>query len=173
MKKTFLLAFLISIIFGFYSCESGTNVTIEESFQELKQVTPIPGVTVESMEVIQSERHDGYLTVRLNNGKQREAWCIEWNEEEAFGIQNGAKLHTTKGHNEWDKLNYFMKIKDDIRANDPDLTSREIQVVIWSLVNNPPFDVDKIGEYENIDPRVYKWPAAFRRSKSEEYRKPG
>lgn len=156
VKNTFLLAFFIGIIFSFSSCESSTNVTIEESFQELKNVTPISGVTIESMEVIQGNSLDSYLAVRLNNGKKREAWCIEWNEEEAFGLQNGAKLYTTKGHKEWKKLNYFMSKLNDFRANDPDLTSRDIQVVIWSLVNNPEFDVDKIAEYENIDPRIYK-----------------
>lgn len=140
------------------ACEPSTSTqpTISESFEEIKQITPLTGGHIERLEISKEDNEDSFLTVRLNNGMEREAWCIEWNEDQAFGIQNGAKLYSTAGHDAWKELNYFMRIKDDLRTNDPDLTPREIQVIIWSLINNPPFDVDKISEYKEIDPRIYK-----------------
>lgn len=156
-KSTFVIsAILLGFIFAFSACESSTEATLEESFEKLKQVTPLPGISVESMEVSTAENNDSYLSVSFNDGRAKEAWCIEWNEEEAFGIQNGVKFYTTKGHEAWEKLNYFMHIKDDLRAADPDLTTKDIQVIIWALIDNPSFDVNKISEYENIDERIYK-----------------
>lgn len=147
---------LIGTIIALTACETSTSTNLEESFQNLKKVTPITGIQIETLEVNNNANQEGYLTVRLNNGIEKEAWCIEWDEQEAFGIQNGAKLYSTKGHKEWEKVNYLMRIKDELKADDPELTPRDIQVVIWSLIDNPPFNVDKISEYENIDPRIFK-----------------
>lgn len=148
---------LMGILFAISACNNpSTDISIEESFQEIKKVTPITGAEIESMEIKKKDNQDSFLTVRLNDGVEREAWCIEWNEQEAFGIQNGARLYSTAGHDSWKKLNYFMSIKNDLRASDPELTAREIQVIIWSLIDSPSFDLDKISEYEEIDPRVYK-----------------
>jgi hypothetical protein len=96
------------------------------------------------------------FSVQLAYGSTGEGWCIEWNEDANFGTQNGAKLFSTKGHEEWGGgLNYFMNIKDDLRAKDPELTFQEIQVVIGSLIEHPSFEVDKIAGYENISSRIY------------------
>lgn len=157
VKNTFVISLILVGFTAFFSaCETSTKPDIEETFASLKQVTPIPGIAVETMEVSKVENDDSYLSVRFNNGQAKEAWCIEWNEEEAFGIQDGVKFYSTKGHKEWKKLNQFMRMKEDLRAADPSLTSRDIQVVIWSLIDTPSFDVDKISEYENIDERIYK-----------------
>lgn len=151
-----IITILMGILFAFSACKPSTDTGIEESFREIKKVTPISGVDIESMEINKKDNQDNFLTVQLNDGVEREAWCIEWNEEQAFGIQNGASLYSTSSHEDWKELNYFMSIKDDLRADDPELTAREIQVIIWSLIDNPSFDVDKISEYEEIDPRIYK-----------------
>ena len=98
---------------------------------------------------------DSFFSVSLD-GKPMEGWCIEWSEDASFGINEGTNLYSTKGQEAWKELNYFMAIKDDLRAQDPELTYKEIQVVIWSLINNPSFDVDKISAYENISERIYK-----------------
>jgi hypothetical protein len=154
MRKIGALAIIVGIVFAFSTCKPSTNSESEESFQKVKKVTPIPGSQNTTMD-LQLSDEDSYFTVRLNDGSTMEGWCIEWNKESVRGIQNNVELFSTEGRDEWKKLNYFMSIKDDLLAKDPDLTLLEIQVVIWSLVDNPSFDVDKISEYENIDRRIY------------------
>lgn len=148
---------LIGFLFAFTSCEQSTAPELEESFAKIKAVTPIPGAQNETMN-LQAGRDalDSYFTVTLNDGSSLEGWCIEWNEPSVRGIQKGVQLYSTKGKDEWKELNYFMSIKEDLRYRDPDLTYREIQAVIWSLVDNPSFDVDKVTEYKDFDPSFVK-----------------
>ena len=151
-----VVTIMIGIMFAFTSCEQSTSTELEESFAQVKQVTAIPGGQNTSMDLQNGHNQDSYFTVRLSDGISREAWCVEWNEPSISGPQDGVDLYTTQGREEWKELNYFMSIKNELRAQDPELTFREIQVVIWSLIDNPSFDVDKISEYENIDPSIYK-----------------
>lgn len=161
MKKNNVLAYsLILCMTGICvlsSCERPTTPDLEVSIQPVRELTPIAGTNIEKFEIFQQDDQDSYLMVRFNDGRSLEAWCIEWNEEESFGIQKEtAKFFSTKGHEAWEKLNYFISIKNNLMSDDASLTFREIQVVIWSLIENPVFNVDNIGEYKNIDPRIYK-----------------
>jgi len=159
MKKLGILTnlgLLMGMLVFIVSCEQTTNSTIEQSFEEVMQVTLIPDVEVNELAVAQREDQESYLKVRLNNGRELEGWCIEWNEDQNFTIENGARVYSTRGSETWRAVNYFMRIKNKLRAADPELGYREIQVIIWSLIENPAFDVDKISEYERLDPRIYK-----------------
>ena len=147
---------MIGIMFAFTSCEQSTSTELEESFAEIKQVTAIESAQNTTMELQTGESQDSYFTVTLGDGSTREGWCVEWDEPSIKGLQEGVDLYSTQGKEEWKELNYFMSIKDDLRAEDPDLTYKEIQVAIWSLIDNPSFDVDKIAEYDNVDPRIFK-----------------
>ncbi|NGP76701.1 hypothetical protein G3570_08655 [Balneolaceae bacterium YR4-1] len=158
MKKNGVLAFaslFVGLLFAFISCDQSTSDEFQESFQKVKQVTPIPGAQNERINLQPGDSQDSFFTVTLDDGTVKEGWCIEWNESYVQGEQNGVKMFSTKGQEAWKELNYFMHIKDKLRAQDPDLTFREIQVVIWSLVDNPEFDVDNISEYSHINPRIY------------------
>ena len=159
MYKTRVLAIgtiIIGVLFAFSSCEQSTSTTFEESFQSVKQVTPLIGAQNTKMDLQLGDQNDSFFTVSLNDGSAKEAWCIEWNEDASFGLNEGTELFSTKGQDAWKELNYFMAIKDDLKAQDPELTYKEIQVVIWSLIDKPSFDVDKISTYENISERIYK-----------------
>ncbi|MCW9706750.1 hypothetical protein [Fodinibius salsisoli] len=158
MNKYSLLIFvtiITGIFISFSACDTNTNVGLEESLASVYDVTPIEGAQDEAMQLKHGDSQDSFFSVQLADGLNRDGWCIEWNEDANFGIQNGVKLFSTKGHEEWNALNYFMSIKDDLRAEDPELTFREIQVIIWSLIENPSFDVSKISEYDNISSRIY------------------
>ena len=152
---TLLTAIIASVIFGVTGCDKGTEVDFAESFKYVKSVTPINSPQNTSMD-LQDGNQESFFTVKLNGGAAMEAWCVEWNERANKETQKGVNLYSTRGKEQWKKLNYFMSIKDELKANDPDLTYREIQVVIWSLIDNPTFDVDKIDEYENLSTRIYK-----------------
>lgn len=150
-----LMALCVGLTLILTSCEQSTDPGLIESFQVVNQVTPITTVPIESMNIGSRNDQDSYLTVALNHGVSREGWCIEWNSEQSFGIKNGARLYSTKDQDRWKKLNYFMNVKNDFLAEDPDLTYREIQVAIWSIIDNPTFNVDKISTYRHI-PRIWE-----------------
>lgn len=151
-----LLTSVLLALVAFTACEQSTSTEFEESFADVREVTPIEVTQPTSMDLQVDENQNSYFTVRLNDGSTREGWCIEWNKASVKGVQGDVELFSTKGKESWKELNYFMSIVDDLREEDPNLTYREIQVVIWSLVDNPTFDVDKISEYENISSRIYK-----------------
>lgn len=160
MRKYGVLAISAILVGVFFviSCDQNVSTEIEDSFEKVKEVTPIAGADNVTMDLAygDSQGEDSYFLVNLSDSKEMEGWCIEWNESSIQGLQEGTTLYSTKGKEAWKELNYFMSIKDDLRANDPDLTFREIQVVIWSLIDNPSFDVDKISEYDNVSERIYK-----------------
>ncbi|MEL7834371.1 hypothetical protein [Fodinibius sp. Rm-B-1B1-1] len=145
----------ISLAWLFTSCEPSTNTSIEESFEYVKTVTPVQGAQSTSMNLQTGDKYDSFFVVTLADGSMREGWCIEWNDEYIKGDQDDVNMYSTKGHPQWETLNYFMSIKDQLKANDPNLTFREIQVIIWSLIDNPAFNVDNIATYDNIPSNIY------------------
>ena len=157
LKKYSALAVFLVFISGLVavsSCDQTTSASFEDSFQKVKQVTPINGAQDVTMNLGMNSS-DSFFSVSLD-GKPMEGWCIEWSEDASFGLNEGTSLYSTKGQEAWKELNYFMAIKDDLRGQDPNLTYKEIQVVIWSLIDNPSFNVDNISTYENISERIYK-----------------
>lgn len=156
-RDRFTLPFiLITMFFALSACEQSTNTELADSLQSIKGVALIEGAQNVTMNLEKDGSQDSFFTVSLDGGHEVEGWCVEWNEDASFGVNQGTKLYSTKGMSDWDNLNYFMNIKDDLKANDPALTYREIQVIIWSLIDTPSFDVDKIGEYQNISSRIYR-----------------
>lgn len=155
IKISTIIAFIASLALLLISCEPSTNISLEESFRYVKSATPIQGAQNTSMNIQTGDKHDSFFVVSLADGSTREGWCVEWDDEYIKGDQDEVNMYSTKGHRQWDKLNYFMNIKDQLRASDPDLTFREIQVIIWSLIDNPAFDVDNIDEYDGIPSNIY------------------
>lgn len=166
MKKSGVLAIvtiLIGVLFAFSSCEQSTSTEFDESFDVIQNVSPISGAQDVSMD-LKNDRNQAQFIVDFSNIEQnnlinngtKEAWCIEWDDNAIEGTQNGVKLYSTKGQAGWDKLNYFLNIKNQLQEQDPELTWKEIQVVIWSLVEHKPFDVDEIPNYQNFDNQFYE-----------------
>ncbi|MGM0545665.1 MAG: hypothetical protein ACQEST_03005 [Bacteroidota bacterium] len=155
IKYTLSILLTAALMLMLSSCEKTTNVDLKESFRYVQSATPIETARNTSMDVQQDNSQDSFFLVTLADGSVREGWCVEWDDEYIKGEQLGVNLYSTKGHSQWASLNHFMNIKDQLKANDPNLTFREIQVIIWSLIENPAFDVDKIAEYENIPTALY------------------
>ncbi|NGP75639.1 hypothetical protein G3570_03285 [Balneolaceae bacterium YR4-1] len=129
-------------------------------------------ITLKSVEEVQliSGGENTTITVNKNNNESNfsiyfsnidannviengtlEAWCIDWTKH--IGSNNttyqGIKLYSTDRVEKWEKVNYLLNIKDQLKNGDPNITWREFQVVIWSLRANPEFDLDKI-EVEDL-----------------------
>lgn len=166
MKKPRVLA-VLSVLSGMLlllsACESNVAPDVEESFNVIQEVETITGAQNVTMDLQESRSGDSYFTVDLSNiepnnlisNSVKEAWCIEWDKGAVNGVQEGVKLHSTKDKAGWNEINYLLTIKDQLKAKDSELTWKEIQVAIWSLVPYKPFDVDKIPTYQNFDPQFY------------------
>ncbi|GEM_PF-934033 len=148
------------------SCDLGKNNTqsLEESFELFTDLNPIAEASNTVLNVNRgSDIHsDGYFTITISNALPNkfvhnittEAWCLEWNKplRSNNDVHEGVKWHYTGGSDKWKPMNYFMGIKNDLRREDPDLTYREIQAVIWSIAGYmdlaPEYNVDKLSDEE-------------------------
>ena len=83
---------------------------------------------------------DGFITEGL-----KEAWCLDYQKpiDQNNDVHTGIKMFNTFGSDNWKPANYLMNIKDDLKAADPSLTYKEIQVALWSLIEVPSFNIDK------------------------------
>lgn len=158
------IAILTGVLFAFTSCDQSTSTELDDSFDVIQEVSPISGAQNASMNLTSNSSNGSSFIIEfgniepnnlINNGV-KEAWCIDWEAQVRNGSQEGVKLHSTKGKEGWQELNYFLTIKNQLQKQDPDLTWKEIQVVIWSLVQYKPFDVDKIPTYDNFDKKYYE-----------------
>lgn len=155
LDKRLPIILLAGILLSLSSCEQSSQVNLSESFKHIKTVTPIQGAQNTTLSLQAEVNTSSFFDVTLEDGSVRKGWCVEWNDEYIEGEQKGVKFYSTKGQPAWKTLNYFMSIKDQLKLDDPSLTYREIQVIIWSLIENPAFDVDKISEYEHMPSSIY------------------
>jgi hypothetical protein len=155
INKHLPIILITGMVLGLSSCEQSSQVNLSDSFKYIQSATPIQGAQNTTMSLEAEVNPNSFFNVTLEDGSIREGWCVEWNDEYVKGKQQGVKLYSTKGHEEWKALNYFMSVKDQLRMDDPSLTYREIQVIIWSLIDNPAFDVDNISEYKNMPSSIY------------------
>ncbi len=156
------VCFIIISVFFLNSCKNTTSTSLEESLEFVRSVEPITAAQNATMNI--KNDHEGALfTVELsgiesnsiiNDGIQK-AWCIEYDVPSHKHEQTGVKLHSTKGQSLWKPLNYFLNKKEELKRQYPNLGWKEIQIVIWALVEHKPFDIDRISEYQYLSPEFY------------------
>lgn len=163
MNEGILSAFLIFIVAGLFytACENNSTApSFESSIDMVVGLEPVSGTENSKIKInkgtdqgvdswfvfeIDEMQPDGFV----KNGVV-EGWCVEWNKP----IQSDGSIHQNKmsystfGKDKYKPLNYFLSIKDQLKAVDPSLTFREIQATIWSLVAEPKFDLNKLTNEE-------------------------
>jgi len=79
----------------------------------------------------------------IGNGES-EGWCIDWQKpiDSNNGVYNNIPLYSTYNVAKWKPINYLFNIMDQLNLDDPEITSLEIQVAIWSMRGNPKFDLN-------------------------------
>lgn len=150
-----LLFFIVFISFLSLSCTPITDNTnntgnISDSLEPVDEVGVIPGGENSTMIVSRSQRSYFSLdfsdieTNEIFNNGNYEGWCINWQMPINTITYHHIPLYTTYGVEKWKPLNYLLNIKDDLLENDPNLTYKEIQIVIWLLRGFPEFNLDTI-----------------------------
>lgn len=159
-----LITGLVFSVLFIQSCEPYSNSGIEKSVEFIESTVPITeaqnvtmdlGSGVNNFALHRIELSNIEPNTMISNGVKR-SWCIEWDISSISGIQHNVKLHSTEGQAYWRKLNYLLNRIDNLRETYPQLTYKEIQVVIWSIVDYKPFVMDEIPDYRNFPGNFYK-----------------
>ncbi len=145
----------ITVLFS-TSCEkspTGSESDLSETLETVEEVQAIPGG--ESVTITVNKSQTAYFNIEfrdirpnniIDNGISL-GYCIDW--EKTINSDNGTysaiTLHSTDLVEKWKPVNYLLNIEQDLKENDPDLTWREIQIVLWSLRANPEFNLDKVA----------------------------
>lgn len=132
--------------------DSGEDPDLEESLEPIEDVELISGGENATI-TVNLDTDEAYFDIEysdieandvIQNGTKK-AWCIDiWRSiDHNGGKYTNIPLYSTYRVEKWKPLNFMFNNKDKWMENDPDLTWREIQVVIWSLRANPEFDLDE------------------------------
>jgi hypothetical protein len=166
LKKLTYILLTASILLITVSCNSITGSSDEgddlvDTLDPVEEVVPVEGG--ENSTIVVHKASDTYFHLEfsdiqsnsiINNG-EGEGWCIDWQKpiDSDGGTYHGIKLYSTFNVEKWNKLNYLFNIIDDLKSNDPGITGRDIQVVIWSLRGNPEFNAESI-EVDDLPARM-------------------
>jgi hypothetical protein len=153
-----------TLLFIIAACSSptGSEGDLEDSLDPVEDVTPITGAQNTTMNVNQGPDSYfvlGFSSVEANDviqdGMVREGWCIDWEKpiDSNDGSYSNIPLYSTFNVESWNPLNYLFNIKEDLMADDPELTYREIQLVVWSLRGHPEFNLEQV-ELESLPSRM-------------------
>src|SRR6056297_1260813 len=138
------------------SCTNSTSPNIEESLELYAGLETISEAsnTVVTVNRGSDETTDGYFNISVDKvdanpllapGKHQ-AWCLEWkkNLRSSGDTHEGVSWYSSGNNEKWKPLNFFFSIRRELQAEDPELTYREIQAVVWVLAGEmgiaPEFD---------------------------------
>jgi hypothetical protein len=152
------LAVLLIILFHFLACNRLTDSKsdeIDKSLEFIPSLTPIRAANNATVTVNRASVSYFSLTLEgirenpvIGNGPSHEGWCIDFDKriDSNGGIYEGLQLYSSYRTIAWKPLNYFLNIRDSLKQEDPELTFRDMQVVIWSLMPYPLFDLNIIPD---------------------------
>lgn len=159
---TILFVFLLFISACDSIIDSTSKKEIEKSMEFIPSLTAIDEASNTTLTVNRSSA--SYFSLNLDgigensiisNGSSFGGWCIDYDKpiDSNGGIYESLQLYSSHRTIAWKPLNYFLNIKGDLKQEDPDLSYREIQVVIWSLMPHPEFDLNQISD-DDLPSRV-------------------
>jgi len=167
-KMIIVIVFCISAIMLATSCTESAGKGIYESNELFAGLESIPEASSTIITIYRGseEIHDAYLKISIDNvisnpfimPGQYEAWGLEWNKSlrSSGDMHREVRWYSSKTNykwynwqkwtsDRWKPLNYFFSIRKQLQEDDPSLTFRELQAVVWVLAGEmgiaPEFDV--------------------------------
>jgi hypothetical protein len=158
------LIIIFSSMLYLMACDNNVSPGLEDSFELFTGLQEIPEAEATRLVINHgtSRDTDSFFHIEISGAKSNpfinngatEAWCLEWKKplRSNNDIHDGVKWYATSGNDKWLPLNYLFSIRGELQKEDPTLTYREIQAVVWALAGymkiSPEFDVDKISNSE-------------------------
>gem|GEM_PF-681274 len=169
LNKSILLTMCCFAILLATSCTSSTSPELEGLLGLYGDLEAIPEASNTIVIINQGtdDITDGYLKITVDNiganpfilSGEYEAWCLEWkkNLRSSGDTHENIKWFSSKNNDTWKPLNYFFSIRKQLQKDDPSLTFREIQAVVWVLAGEmgiaPEFNVLSLPA-DQIPPRL-------------------
>lgn len=163
-----LLALLFAGALFFSACQNTTNNSFEdtvEPYMELQAINEASNTTI-TLNRGDAKGLDSYFSFDISNVNENkfvregltEGWCLEWDKpiSQNNDVHRGIEMYSTYGSKTWKPANYLMNIKRELKDNDPSLTYKEIQVALWSLIETPEFNLDKVLANNQMPARMMK-----------------
>jgi len=138
------------------SCTNSTSPEIEDSLDLFSGLEAISEAQNTNVTINRgTDTTDGYFEITVEGVDANpflapgahEAWCLEWhkNLRSNGDVHSDVKWFSTGDNDTWKPLNYLFSIRQQLQAEDPDLTFRDLQAVVWVLAGEmgiaPAFDV--------------------------------
>jgi hypothetical protein len=151
---TILILSFVSVL-AFVACDVISEKGLDESMEIVPNIKAVKGANNASLTVNRGDSNNSYFTIDLNNvdtnsvinNGSHEAWCIVFDKplDSNGGQYDGVALYNTFGDKTFKPLNHFLNARYDLRIAHENLTWREEQVIIWSVMDkHNPFDLDKV-----------------------------
>lgn len=160
--------FIIAAALIFAACDVMSEKGIEESLAPYTELESITEGTTSAIVVHKgdSKNMDSFFTYDVTdvfeNGLIRkgakEAWCVEWEKP----LDSNGKLHeeieffSTYGSDKWKPANYLLTNKNKLKKEFENISYKEIQVALWSVIENPDFDLDEVLKDGKMPARMMK-----------------
>ncbi|MFW6263907.1 MAG: hypothetical protein ACOC3E_00095, partial [Cyanobacteriota bacterium] len=145
----FLFLFLASIL-TFSACDVTSEKGLDESLDKVPNVTAIKGAENASIRVNKGTTSNFMIDIDnvewnnlISNG-EREAYCIAWKDPISSdnAIYDGVGAYSTENDEQFDDVNRLFSVKNALLKADPEITWREIQVAVWTLIPFQEFDMN-------------------------------
>ncbi len=159
-KALLFLSTITTMIVYLVACSDNTTGSLEfnEELQVFTDLEPVEGTSNLIVNLRRGENVgiDSWFVFNFRNieedailpNGEMKGWCVEWNKP----IQANNTDHTninalsTLNNEKWKDLNYFLNIMDELQEADSELTFRDMQAVIWSLIGIPEFNLDELSD---------------------------
>lgn len=156
IKSHFILFLLaLTTLFSVISCEifKQDDTQITETLNVVEEVSLIPGA--ENATITVNKDNQAFFSIEfgdiepndvIQNGTG-EGWCIDWQTpiDSEGGTFSGLELYSTYLVEQWKPVNYLLNIKEDLKAEDPEINNFVIQLAIWSFRANPEFNIEEVA----------------------------
>ncbi|MFO8069613.1 MAG: hypothetical protein R6U02_06570 [Alkalibacterium sp.] len=144
------LFLIFATVMTFSACDVISEKGLDESLDKVPDVTLIKGAENASVRVNRGTTSNFSIDIDnvewnnlISNG-EREAYCIAWKDPISSNndIYEGVGVYSTAGDKQFDDVNRLFSMKNALLKADPEITWREIQVAVWSLIPFQEFDMN-------------------------------
>jgi hypothetical protein len=144
------LFLIFATVMMFSACDVISEKGLDESLDTVPDVTLIKGAENATVRVNRGTTSNFSIDIDnvewnnlISNG-EREAYCIAWKDPISSNnaIYEGVGVYSTAGDKQFDSVNRLFSMKNALLKADPEITWREIQVAVWSLIPFQEFDMN-------------------------------